>query len=47
MFRGMSHKRARKGYKGGIREKVAGVVFGVPQHASLLSPVANIPSPIS
>ena len=36
--------RARKGFEGGIMVEVAGIVFGVPQHASLLSPVADIPS---
>ena len=38
-------KRARKGSKGGILVKVAGIIFGVPQHASLLRPVLDIPSP--
>ena len=39
-------KRARKGFEGGmIMVKVVGIVFGVLQHASLCSPVADIPSP--
>ena len=31
--------------KGGIGGKVVGTVPGVPQHASLFSPVADVPSP--
>ena len=38
-------KRARKGFEVAIAEIVAGIVHVVPQHASLLSPVANVPSP--
>ena len=37
-------KRARKGFNGNVRGEVAGIVHGVPQHASLFSPVADIPS---
>ena len=47
---GMSLKRAkrgRKGFEGAIGEEVAGTVHGVPQHASSLSPVADVPSPTS
>ena len=46
---GMFLKRARKGFEGGIMVKVGGIGFGVPQHASLFSPiaVADIPSPTS
>ena len=40
-------RRARKGFEGDIMVEVAGIVSGVPQHASLCSPVADIPSPIS
>ena len=43
----MSLERARKGFEGGIREEVVRIVLGVPQHASLLSPEADIPSPTS
>ena len=38
-------KRTRKGFEGGKREEVAGINLGVPQHASLFSPVASIPPP--
>ena len=33
-------KRARKGFKGGgqLRGKLAGIIFGVPQHASFIQP---------
>ena len=37
-------KRVRKGFEGSILVKVTGIIFGVPQHASLLSPVPDIPS---
>ena len=36
-------KRARKGFEGGILVKVAGIIFGVPQHSSF-SPIIDIPS---
>ena len=38
-------KRVRRGFEGGILVKMAGIVFGVPQYASLFSRVPNIPSP--
>ena len=38
-------KRIRKGFEGGIRGKLTGIVLGAPQHASLFSLVAGIPSP--
>ena len=31
-------KRARKGFEGGTSGEVAGIVLGVPHHASLFSP---------
>ena len=31
---GAREKRARKGFKGAVWEEVAGIVHGVPQHAS-------------
>ena len=37
-------KQARKGFEGGIMVEVAGIMFGVPQHVSLYSPVADTPS---
>ena len=40
-------KRARKGFDGGTEGEVMGIILGVPQHASLFSPVANVPSPTS
>ena len=40
-------KLARKGFEGSIRGKVARILFGVPQHASLFSPAVDIPSPTS
>ena len=40
-------KRARKGFEGGKLVNVVRIVFGVPQHASLCSPVLDIPSPTS
>ena len=42
---GMSLERARNGFKGEVGGEVAASVLGVPQHASLFSPVADIPSP--
>ena len=39
-------KRAKKGFKGGVRGEAAGAL-GVPQHTSLSSPVAHIPSSTS
>ena len=44
---GMSPERVRKDFEGGRMVEVVGIVFGVPQHASLCSPVADIPSPTS
>ena len=41
----MSLERARKGFEGGILVKVAGIVSGVPQHASLCSPSLIFPPP--
>ena len=38
-------KRARTGFEGGIGGGMAGIILGVPQHASLFSPVADVPSP--
>ena len=40
-------KQTRKGFEGGIMVEVAGMVSGVPQHASLCSPIADIPTPTS
>ena len=40
-------KRGRKGFKGAIVEEVAGIIHGVPQHASLFCPVADVASPTS
>ena len=40
-------KRARKGFEGGMMVEVAGIVSGVPQHASLCGPLADILSPTS
>ena len=39
-------KQARKGFEGGIRVELVGIVLGVHQHASLLSVVADIPSSV-
>ena len=38
-------KRVRKGFGSAIGEEVAGIVNGVPQHASLFSPIVDVPSP--
>ena len=38
-------KRGRKNFESGTIVEVAGIIFGVPQHASLCSPIADIPSP--
>ena len=38
-------KKVRKGFQGGIRNEVAGIILGVPQRASLFNPVAHVPSP--
>ena len=40
-------KRVRKGFKGGMKEALAEIVLGVPQHASLLSPPTDVPFPTS
>ena len=40
-------KRARTGFRSTIREEVAEIVHGVPQHASFFSPVVDVPSPTS
>ena len=37
-------KRARKSFEGGIMVEVFRIVSGVTQHATLCSPVADIPS---
>ena len=44
---GMSLERSEQGMEGGTRGEMAAIIFGVPQHASLLSFVADIPSPTS
>ena len=46
MREGMSLERASTS-EGGIMVEVALIVYGDPQHASLFSPVADIPSPTS
>ena len=40
-------KQTKKGFEGGVRGAVAGIVLAVPQHASLFSLVADIPCPTS
>ena len=40
-------KRAKKGFEGSIMVALAGIVSFVLQHASLCSPVGDIPSPTS
>ena len=40
-------KRARKDFEGILGGEGAQITLGVPQHASLISPVADIPSPTS
>ena len=47
MLGGMSLEQARKGFEGGLGGEVAEIVLGVPQHASLFSPIAAVPSPTS
>ena len=42
VLRGMS---LGQGFEGGIIVELAGIIFGVPHHASLCSPGANIPAP--
>ena len=40
-------KQARKGVNGAIGEEEVGIMHGVPQHASLFNPIADVPSPTS